>query len=415
MAILMNGWRGQSRKKIGNDVTYVLKGQQIARSKAANIANPRTASQMTQRIKMSNVVAMYRANKSWMDRYAFENKKQKWSVFNAFVSANLSGSLVALTKQEAASGAAVIAPYRMTDGTLSEIHVNENIVTNLFETDLFVGALELGANTTIGELSAALIANNNGIVNGMQLSLVENFQDVQNNIPRVTTRAYELIIDSTSTALVSSRISSASFVTGGTAGAHVLAYDGQTGSSAQGILFVLSHTIAGKTYVSPSTMTMTDPAVYDSYTSSTAVDLAIQSYGSTNETPFLDSSEVAASTEGSVALTPTITGARLGSGNFVSPGGVLGKTPSDTSVRLEVKLSNDGWGEPSAITIQTTDSGSDAVEQGSFSVDGNNVFSVLLVDAPGRDEYITKVVVAWSNGQTTNASFAVGDDSGVTE
>ena len=335
MAIHKNVWLRGSRKRLGGVVLYTRGGEQISRELAANVANPRTSAQMSQRIKLSNVVAMYRANKAWMLRYAFENKPARWSVFNAFTSANLSASLVALTKQESAAGAAVVAPYRMTDGTLPEIHVNENTESGLFETDLYCGALTLTVGTTIGELSQALIDNNNGIVNGMQLSLVENFQSVPNNMPRIITRAYELIIDTTSTALVSSRISSASFVTGGASDSHFLAYNGLLNGAAQGFVFVVSHTVAGKTHVSPSSMVLTDPAVYDSYISSAARDLAIASYGSSNTTPFLDSGEVTETVSGDVAITPSILGVQLGdNGNLVAAGQYLGDVAGGTTVRV---------------------------------------------------------------------------------
>ena len=323
MAKLINGLLGNSRNKIGSIVTYVSKGQQIARSKAANISNPRTASQMTQRIKLANVGGMYRANKDWMDRYAFENTPTRWSVFNAFVSANLSASLVALTKQEASAGACVVAPYKMTDGSLPQVQINLIADSGVYTTDLFIGDLVIGAETTIGELSAALIANNNGIVQGMQLSLIENAQEVINSIPRVVCRAYEFIINSSDDTLLTEKWSSAGLTTytGGTSNA--IAYSTTDGETA--FTFVLSHTYGGKTHVGASYMVLNDPAVYESYTSSTAVDLAIQSYGSGNNTPFLDSTEAGASASGDIPVTSSILGVRVGNtGNFVSPGAYLG-------------------------------------------------------------------------------------------
>lgn len=343
MAKLINGLLGNSRNKIGSIVTYVAKGQQIARSKAANISNPRTASQMSQRIKLSNVVAMYRANKGWMDRYAFENKPTRWSVFNAFVSANLSASLVALTKQEAAAGACVVAPYKMTDGSLPQIQINELVEQGVFTTDLFIGELVIDAQTTIGDLSAALIANNNGIVQGMQLSLIENAQEVINNIPRVVVRAYEFIINSSDTTLLTEKWGSAGLTTytGGTSNA--IAYDTMQGETA--FTFILSHTYGGKTHVGASYMVLNDPAVYESYTSSTAVDLAIQSYGSGNVTPFLDSTEASGSSEGGtnpdVPFQATILGVKGKSeSTYVAPGRYLGGFGGETNVGIDVKMSS---------------------------------------------------------------------------
>lgn len=416
MAKLINGLLGNSRNKIGSIVTYVSKGQQIARSKAANISNPRTASQMTQRIKLSNVVAMYRANKGWMDRYAFENKPTRWSVFNAFVSANLSASLVALTKQEASAGACVVAPYKMTDGSLPQIQINELNNKGVYTTDLYIGDLEISSSTTIGDLSAALIANNNGIVNGMQLSLIENGQEVVNNIPRVVVRAYEFIINSADTTLLSEKWGSAGITTytGGTSNA--IAYDSIQGESA--FTFVLSHTYGGKTHVGASYMFLNDPAVYESYTSSTAVDLAIQSYGSGNSTPFLDSTEAGGASEGGsnpdVPYQANILGVQKnGVGTLIAPGSYFGTFSSENDWVIGVKMSR---AIPSGATasVEITGEGADGYSETEDVTISGDTITAHWDTAPYNPNYPLSEVVVYVNGVSANAEFST-DDPGVTE
>lgn len=410
MAKLINGLLGNSRNKIGSIVTYVSKGQQIARSKAANISNPRTASQMTQRIRLSNVVAMYRANKDWMDRYAFENKPTRWSVFNAFVSANLSASLVALTKQEAAAGACVVAPYKMTDGSLPQVQINLIADSGVYTTDLFIGDLEIGAETTIGELSAALIANNNGVVQGMQLSLIENAQEVINNIPRVVCRAYEFIINSSDTTLLTEKWGSAGLTTytGGTSNA--IAYSTLQGETA--FTFVLSHTYGGKTHVGASYMVLNDTGVYGSYTSSTAVDLAIQSYGSGNTTPFLDSTEAGASASGDIPVTSSILGVRVGTtGNFVSPGAYLGGFGGESNVTLQINLSQAVDATGAYVTV--TSSAGDAGSSTTVSIT-DRVLTASFLEVPFAPNLAITSVRLVAGDVNITANFAA-DDPGLTE
>lgn len=408
MAKLINGLLGNSRNKIGSIVTYVAKGQQIARSKAANISNPRTASQMSQRIKLSNVVAMYRANKNWMDRYAFENKPTRWSVFNAFVSANLSASLVALTKQEAAAGACVAAPYKMTDGSLPQIQINELAGDGTYATDLYIGSLVIGSATTVGELSSALIANNNGIVQGMQLSLIENVQEVVNNIPRVVVRAYEFIVNSTDTTPLADRWGSAGLTTHEGETGNTIAYSTMQGESA--FTFVLSHTYGGKTHVGASYMVLNDPAVYDSYTSSTAISLAIQSYGSADETPFLDSTEQQSGSNAGVDINPTIL-------QFAgkNPGAYLGAPTSFLSAANDTTLLLSKNAEVESVTarVQGTNYDSESVDAmgtaGTFNVTFGASFAALK-------NPVIAIVVTFAGGTTVSASFAESEnDSGVTE
>lgn len=416
MAKLINGLLGNSRNKIGSIVTYVSKGQQIARSKAANISNPRTASQMTQRIKLSNVVAMYRANKNWMDRYAFENKPTRWSVFNAFVSANLTASLVALTKQEAAAGACVAAPYKMTDGSLPQIQINELAEAGIFTTDLYIGTLVIDQATTIGDISAALIANNNGLVQGMQLSLIENAQEVVNNIPRVIVRAYEFIINSSDTTPLSDKWGSAGLTTyeGGTSNA--IAYDSMSGESA--FTFVLSHTYGGKTRVGASYMMLNDPAVYQSYTSSTAIDLAIQSYGSGNVTPFLDSTEAGSTSEGGtnpdVPFQANILGVQKnGVGTLIAPGRYFGGFSSENDWVIGVKMSK---AIPSGATasVEILGEGADSYSETEDVTISGDTITAHWDTAPYNPNYPLAEVVVYINGVSANAEFAT-EDPGVTE
>ena len=74
--------------RVGGNVYYMNKGQNIARELAPAISNPQTAAQQEQRMRWANLVSFYRVNQPWMKRGAFESKKQTWSDYNAFVSAN---------------------------------------------------------------------------------------------------------------------------------------------------------------------------------------------------------------------------------------------------------------------------------------------------------------------------------------
>ena len=117
MAILKSLIVRGGRKQIGGMVLYSRNGETIARELAAQVTNPRTPAQMEQRVKLSNLVAVYRANASWM-RGAFENKKDRESDYNAFVSANVGNNAVALSKSDVAAGAAVVGNYKITSGSL---------------------------------------------------------------------------------------------------------------------------------------------------------------------------------------------------------------------------------------------------------------------------------------------------------
>ena len=183
--------------RVGGNVYYMNKGQNIARELAPAISNPQTAAQQEQRMRWANLVSFYRANQPWQKRGAFESKKQTWSDYNAFVSANSKVSPVYLTKQQAEQGGAVVAPYIVTKGSLPSVAVVSDETNEQFVSDLYVGDLVISGTTTAAELSAALRANNNNMQEGDQVSFILNFQGTTTDgVPYITARYYEFIVDS---------------------------------------------------------------------------------------------------------------------------------------------------------------------------------------------------------------------------
>ena len=183
--------------RVGGNVYYMNKGQNIARELAPAISNPQTAAQQEQRMRWANLVAFYRANQPWQKRGAFESKKQTWSDYNAFVSANSKVSPVFLTKQQAEQGGAVVAPYIVTKGSLPSVALFSWEGQDVFCSDLYVGDLTITGTTTAAQLSTALRENNNGLQEGDQISFILNIQGSNpDGVPFITARYYEFIIDS---------------------------------------------------------------------------------------------------------------------------------------------------------------------------------------------------------------------------
>lgn len=290
MAILKNVVMRGASQRLGGIVLYTRSGETIARELAPSVSNPRTRVQMQQRVKLANVVASYKANRFWMPG-AFEDKAEKETDYNAFVRFNLTDSRVALTKDAAAAGAGVVAPYKISSGSLGEINLLASQTG--VETDIYTGGLIITAATTVGQFSAALISNNNGIVKGMQLSLIVNLQrqNENTNRPYIVARAYEVVLDETSTALLADYYPYGILETLQGTGRPLFFNGSSLGDGAAA--FILSQTTGGKTKVSTQTLRLYgNQTVYSIYTSAVAVESAIRSYGS-NETRFLDSNQAA--------------------------------------------------------------------------------------------------------------------------
>ena len=202
----------KARGQMGGMVYSTYGGQTIVREKPAVVSNPRTNSQMNQRIKMANVVGLYKPNRAWMEKWAFPNRPQKWSNYNAYMSENLAKSVISLTKVECELGAAVLEPLTFTKGTLPIIPCTFNRI-NGWITDIMLHEV-FDPTWTVAEFTTNLLDSSRGWQEGDQLSIILMQQYMRTvaytpNIssgapvpiikPVVETKAYEVTLDSTNT------------------------------------------------------------------------------------------------------------------------------------------------------------------------------------------------------------------------
>lgn len=282
MAIVNSMWLKTSKKKLGGTVLYQAMGQTRQRELAASVTNPRTQSQMAHRARWANCVNMYRVNSSWL-KYAFETKKANQSEYNKFMSLNAANSPIFLTKQEAAAGACVVAPYTIMQGSLPSIETQKN--SNGWKTNLFLGDNTPEFDTaSIATVSQVLLQYNPALREGDQLSLIKLTQLTNNNtgIPFVIVRKYEVILNSTDSRLWSEFIPADLLGEDETAQPYAATvYD--TGD-AGGFVIGLSRTIGGKTYVSTQNIVVANnDAMIAAYSSQAALQRAIDSYGESEE------------------------------------------------------------------------------------------------------------------------------------
>lgn len=101
---------GVASGKLGQQVLYRAGGEQRARAYVAKIKNPRTLSQMKNRILMNNVVSAFHGLKPLLQA-SFPNRKANQSAFNAFVQANKQRNQYYIGKSDVEHTACV--PYGM--------------------------------------------------------------------------------------------------------------------------------------------------------------------------------------------------------------------------------------------------------------------------------------------------------------
>lgn len=277
MALLNSLYLRGAKKRLGGAVLYTSAGRTIARELAPEAKNPKTAAQMSRRVKWANLVNFYRISKQWMPK-CYESKPANNSYYNRFMSLNVNNADVSLPKEAARQGAVVAAPYMISQGSLPSIEVTE-LSTGEFVSSLRLGTLSIDNGTTVAQFSEALIRNNGNIREGMQLSFI-SYQQTTNNetgTPYCVCGWYEVTLDLNDTQLLNG-VMPITF-----AAATITTDEKYLGTgvnlSSGAFAWILSEKRGGKLYVSTQRLNLCDAYVYVAFSSQAAMNTAILSYG----------------------------------------------------------------------------------------------------------------------------------------
>ena len=297
--------------KVGAYSMYVRDGEQIVRQRqnASNYGEEasRTLAQQTRRVKWSNLVSLFKFMSDWQPR-AYENLNKGQTDYNKYMSLNINSASVALTKQQSADGAAVVAPVIVSQGSLvSPDSIAEG--THNISVGMAWGADGTAAFATIGELSEALVQYNAGWQDGDNLAAVYflNWLDIQGT-PRCSTVYAELTLDKTNTsALSTNSLASRMTFTSGGRGIDIAP---NTADYNDTVGWAVIHTRrdSGALKVSTERIIMVDEDILSTFVTTAQLEAAIESYGLSTEVPLEPSFKRAViesvAVDGSVVLGP---------------------------------------------------------------------------------------------------------------
>ena len=259
--------------KVGDLIYSVRGGQQIIRGVATSTKNPRTNAQMLQRMKWPNIVAVYK-NLSPYLKDCFESKPAGQTDYNRFMGINLNAEPVYLEKGEVRMGAAIVAPYVISQGSLPSIQVNGDTPA----TDIALGSLTIGDATTVSEFAQAVVQNNYGYSYGDQLSFFRLVQeeDSQDGHPYISVSATRVNLDPVDTTVLREVAPATGFST----------VNGSLGADAAlagaGVAWVHSRTVNGKTHVSSQRLVVDNDLLAEHGTTQ-MLSAATKSYGSSTD------------------------------------------------------------------------------------------------------------------------------------
>lgn len=174
---------GMSRGSVGDVTFYRSGGSQRARARNRKPANPMTVRQQTQRAKFANAVKFHKQVTSNFFRFAYEDKKVNESDYNAFMRHNVGNSGFIGAKASKIASWPALGLWEVTSGSLPDINVSVPTTGTGFIVELGVA----GETTTIGALSAALIAKDDSWREGDIFTVLLYSATAAGSLPTVET------------------------------------------------------------------------------------------------------------------------------------------------------------------------------------------------------------------------------------
>ena len=318
--------------RVGAYSMYVRRGEQVVRQRK-NSSNygaeaSRSLAQQTRRVRWSNLVNFYKVNASWMAK-AYEGLKAGQTIYNKFMQLNMDKSAVALDKQFAFAGATVCDAFSISDGKLPPITLGITTGEGITPTNISTGDIASTSGVTIGELSAAIIANNSDFQDGDNIALVMFIQTYwAGDVPRVQPRYSEFTLDSSSDESLNT-LDMFVYELATISGKKLAMNSSADAGEYAGFVFIHTRKSAGL-QVSPQKIKMVETTVLDQFSTATALQVAIDSYG----------------VDASVPLDPNFNSARVLSA-YVNGQAVTGSLPSFPSYTgaVTLEISVDGWND----------------------------------------------------------------------
>lgn len=144
-----HGITGQKIGKLGNEIYYISKTQNLIRSNPAHIYNPRSKKQMIQRIKMRNTNNGY-VNLIRLKKYPlFQDKKEVESEQNAYIRNNIDSACLVPKKLCRKKG----IPIFSLNVTISKGHLNSPLSDNVRKDERLIGMTINTKNVEFGDIS----------------------------------------------------------------------------------------------------------------------------------------------------------------------------------------------------------------------------------------------------------------------
>lgn len=271
---------------------YVRDGEQVVRQRKNNSNYGETASrsyaQMIRRIKWGNLVNVYRLMKSWQPK-AYEQKKIGQTDYNIFMALNINKVTCGTTKEMNESGCAIIEPFQISRGSLTPIDYQLVSGSTQYLTDIAL-TITISGTTTVGQLSADIIANNPLFQANDNLAFVffNNWREPRVEWPNARTIYSEITLNPSSATLLSSVPVVGSRINKSTGGFLQVYYSAGVITSVNnevGVAIIHTRKVAQELQVSTQSILMNQQTLINEFSGDAWYDTCIQTYGLDTEVP----------------------------------------------------------------------------------------------------------------------------------
>lgn len=281
--------------KIGNMRLYEVNGETIGSLYPNKAKNPKTEAQMKQRVKLNNILDMYKYIKDGL-KSNFEGIVGNRNASSFFRSYNLMRTPVWITEYQKITNKYVVAPYVISQGHIPSI--GYEYADNTFVSDIEIADLDINESTCISDIADKIHKHNEGWMYNDTLQVMLLCQDIPNDIdaelshPQCYSFTIPLLrsglkpicdIPNHETPTPMPRIPLCNI--GGKLGIRIP----QEHATSKVYAFALVHGRGEgiERMVSSQQLCLSNNALYDYYTGTDAMDVALDSYKTNRDKPFL--------------------------------------------------------------------------------------------------------------------------------
>lgn len=159
------GIGGRRVGSVGNETYALVKGNNVVKAKIIQVNDAKTPEQIEQRSKLQNAVKAFQNIGTEFLSKCFENKKQKQSTYNAFVSVNAKSAEPFFKKYSDDPNIIGIGNFSISKGSLPTLPVVKSSEITVDEKTYVYFGIDLGndiaLDANVGALSTTLIAKYN--------------------------------------------------------------------------------------------------------------------------------------------------------------------------------------------------------------------------------------------------------------